>query len=54
MKILYILLAILSISSCTIFEAGKVRKERQRLYDYNNNEEYCQKNPNRCINNIPW
>ena len=53
MKIFCFLLMFL-ISSCTIVEAGKVREERQRLYDYNNDEEYCNKNPSRCVNGIPW
>ena len=41
-------------ASCTLIEVGKVSEERKHLYDYNNNDEYCQKNPDRCVNNIPW
>lgn len=51
---LLVMLATILLSGCTIFEAGKVSKQRKELYDYNNNTEYCQKNPDRCVNNIPW
>ena len=42
------------LSACNGFVAGNISKERQHLYEYNNNQEYCEKNPNRCVNNIPW
>ncbi len=42
------------LSACNGFVAGNISKERKHLYEYNNNQEYCEKNPNRCVNNIPW
>lgn len=56
MKKILILMMLVLISGCAkhAFEAGYVRKERKELYDYNNNEEYCKENPDRCINNVPW
>ena len=56
MKKILVLMMLILISGCAehAFEAGYVKKERKELYDYNNNDEYCQKNPNRCINNVPW
>lgn len=49
-----LLLLFMLLSACTVFEAGKVRPERKHLYEYNNNEEFCKKNPDRCVNGIPW
>lgn len=43
-----------ALSACSGYVAGDISKERKRLYEYNNNQEYCDKNPNRCVNNIPW
>lgn len=54
MRTVLVLMILCLTASCTLGEVGKVSKERKHLYDYNNNEEYCQKNPNRCVNNIPW
>lgn len=53
-KILCLCLILCSVSACSGFVAGDIREERKRLYEYNNNQEYCDKNPNRCVNNIPW
>lgn len=53
-KLILCLLLITFVSGCNTFEAGKIKPKRKELYDYNNNTEYCQKNPNRCVNNIPW
>ncbi len=47
-------LLLMFLTACQGFVAGDISKERKHLYEYNNNEEYCQKNPNRCVNNIPW
>ncbi|MBP5352660.1 MAG: hypothetical protein J6Y91_02710 [Alphaproteobacteria bacterium] len=54
MRVCFLLSLIMLIASCTAVEVGKVSPERKHLYDYNNNDEYCQKNPDRCVNNIPW
>lgn len=56
MKKILILMMLVLISGCAehAFEAGHVRKERKELYDYNKDEAYCNENPDRCINGIPW
>jgi len=58
-KFILIFLMAIIVAGCassnnSVFEAGKLKKERKELYDYNNNDEFCRKNPNRCVNNIPW
>ena len=54
MQKILLLIAILLISACAVFEAGNIKKERKELYDHNNNAEYCQQHPETCVNNIPW
>ena len=54
MKKILLMLLIMVVSSCTVFEAGRVSKERKKLYEQNNNREFCEKNPDKCVNNIPW
>ena len=54
MRMVILLMAMFMVVSCTLVEVGKISDERKHLYDHNNNEEYCQKNPDRCVNNIPW
>lgn len=49
--ILFFMIAILT--SCT-FEAGKISQERKDLYDRNNSQEFCEENPDKCVNGIPW
>lgn len=51
MRFFLAIAVILGLCAC---EAGKVSKERQHLYDYKNNQEYCDQNPDRCVNNVPW
>lgn len=53
MQKILLLTAILLISSCSVFVAGRMSDERKELYNYNNDKEYCQKNPDMCIGNIP-
>jgi uncharacterized protein YceK len=56
MKKILVLMMVILVSGCSkhAFEAGYVKKERQELYEYNNNVKYCQENPDRCINTVPW
>ena len=54
MKKFFLILMMLSLSACTVFEAGKIKDERKKLYERNNNREYCEQHPDRCVNNIPW
>ncbi|MBR3502240.1 MAG: hypothetical protein IKO06_04970 [Alphaproteobacteria bacterium] len=56
MKKILILMILVLVSGCQkhVFEAGHVKKERQELYDYNNDEKYCRENPDRCVGNVPW
>lgn len=52
--ILSCLICLFLLSACQGFVAGEISPERKRLYERNNNQEYCAKNPERCVNNIPW
>ena len=52
-KFLLLLLLFLNVS-CSVFEAGRLTEERKKLFYKNNDTEFCDKNPDRCVNNIPW
>lgn len=54
MRIYVLLSAILLLASCAVFQAGKVSNEREELYKHNNSNEFCEQNPGKCVNNIPW
>lgn len=54
MRKLVIFLMVLIMTSCTVVEVGKVKKERKELYDYNNSQEFCEQNPSKCVNGVPW
>lgn len=53
MKRLFLFFMLTMLTACT-FEVGKVKPERKELYDYNNNKEFCEQNPDKCVNGIPW
>lgn len=53
MRKLVLLFMITLLAACTV-EVGKVKPERKALYDHNNNKEFCEKNPDKCVNGIPW
>lgn len=53
MRKLLLLLMICLITACTV-EVGKVSKERKELYDHNNDKEFCEQHPDKCVNGIPW
>ncbi len=52
--IICLCLSLFFLSACNVLVAGKVKPARKELYEYNNNEEFCKANPNRCVGNIPW
>ena len=53
MRKLILFFMITLLAACTI-EVGKVKPEKKELYDHNNNREFCEKNPSKCVNGIPW
>lgn len=53
MKRFLLFLVMIILASCSV-EIGKVTPERKQLYDHNNNQEFCEKNPDKCVNGIPW
>jgi hypothetical protein len=54
MRICVLLVMLLVINGCTPYEVGKVSSQRQHLYDYNNNEEYCSEHKDMCVGNVSW
>lgn len=47
-----ILLFVLFLTGCVV--AGEFPEHRNRLHDMGHNEDYCAKNPDRCIDGVPW
>ena len=54
MQKIILLMFVLMLNACSSMQAGKFRQERDELYHYTNDTQYCQQNPERCVNNIPW
>ena len=54
MRLSIILLLLFCIAGCAQMESRRMSEHHKRLYQHNNNEEYCEKHPNDCIENIPW
>lgn len=54
MRKIMLILLMLAVSGCTVFHVGKVKEERKVLYDYNNSRDFCDQNPDKCVNGIPW
>ncbi len=48
----FILLFLLFLIGCVV--AGDFSEDRNRLHELGRDEAYCQKNPDRCVNGIPW
>lgn len=47
-------MVLLLVTGCKGFTAGDFPEHRQRLHSIGNEEAYCQQNPNRCVNGVPW
>ena len=43
--VLSCLICLFLLSACKGFVAGEISPERKRLYERNNNQEYCEQNP---------
>lgn len=54
MKKFVILALLLAVCACKGIVAGDLSEKRSRLYEVGNEEDYCIKNPKRCINGVPW
>lgn len=52
----YVILLLIGgfLAGCAPMEIGKLSPEKQRLYDHNNDEAYCEENPEMCVNGVPW
>lgn len=50
--ILFMLLILLC--ACKGIVAGEMSESRKRLYEIGNEEDYCDKNPDRCIKGVKW
>ncbi len=47
-----ILLALVFLNGCIV--VGDFSENRNRLHSMGQDEAYCQKNPDKCVNNVPW
>ncbi len=54
MKKLILLSIILLVTACKGIVAGEMSEKRKRLYEIGNEENYCDKNPDRCIKGVAW
>ncbi len=52
MKKFIMLVMVLILSGC--FTAGDFPEKRERLHNMGHEDDYCQKNPDRCINGVQW
>ena len=54
MKRFIVIALLLMITACKGIVVGDLSEKRSRLYEAGNEEDYCEKNPKRCINGVPW
>jgi hypothetical protein len=54
MKKVVLFSLLLLLCACKTIEAGKLTEKRSHLYEVGNEEDYCDKNPEKCIKGIPW
>lgn len=52
MKKFIMLVMVLVLSGC--FTAGDFPEKRLKLHEMGHEDDYCQRNPDRCINGVPW
>lgn len=52
MKKLICFIVMLAISGC--ISAGSFSEKRNRLHEMGHEDTYCEQNPNRCVNGVPW
>ena len=45
---------LLMLCACQGIVAGDLSEKRSRLYEVGNETDYCEKNPHKCVNGIPW
>lgn len=51
MKKIFIIFCLLVLCSC---EVGKFPENRERLHNSGVGKDFCEKNPQRCYQGIPW
>ena len=54
MRLSIILLLLCYVAGCAQMESRRMSEHHKRLYQHNNNDEYCETHPKDCIENIPW
>lgn len=52
MKKFVVLLLLLGVAACV--EAGAFSEKRNRLHQLGQEEDYCQRNPDRCVDGVAW
>lgn len=52
MKKLILMLAVLAVAGCVV--VGEFPKNREKLHEMGHEQDYCQKNPDRCVEGVAW
>ncbi len=52
MKKVFLLFVITMLGACVV--SGDFPENRNRLHELGRDDVYCQKNPDKCIDGIPW
>ena len=48
----FVFLLLLCVGGCVV--AGDFPENRNRLHSMGNDSAYCDKNPDKCVNGVPW
>lgn len=52
MRTLVLFVLLFFVAACTMFVAGNIDERRKRVYERNNSQEYCEQNPEMCVNGV--
>ncbi len=55
MKKIVLLSMLLLLCACgKVFVAGDLSEKRKKLYEMGYEQDYCEKNPDRCVKGVQW
>lgn len=52
MKKVFLFLMMIILNACVV--SGDFTERRNRLHELGRDDAYCQKNPDKCVDGIPW